>query len=189
VATDQAWQRLSPHGPLNEVVECVNDLKGLLASDQFIDSFDTIAAKTKTVLDAYKHAYLALFDRRAEAYQKAIEEIRNRPEWGPLAQTNSDLANSLLAPLLARVGAETDRTAVSSGAGLGNASLTEMESDLAAVDGLRSSAFVKLQELSMGGDTKAPVRRIRVAEIFNRPIQNQADLEMAIAQLRDSLQK
>jgi hypothetical protein len=73
--------------------------------------------------------------------------------------------------------------------GLGNASLTEMESDLAAVDGLRSSALVKLQELSMGGETKAPVRRLRIAEIFNRPIQTQEDLERAIGQLRDSLQK
>jgi hypothetical protein len=49
--------------------------------------------------------------------------------------------------------------------------------------------LVKLQELSMGGEKKAPVRRVRVAEIFNRPIQTQQDLEAAIDQLRDSLQK
>jgi hypothetical protein len=30
---------------------------------------------------------------------------------------------------------------------------------------------------------------VRVAEIFNRPIQTQEDLEAAIEQLRDSLQK
>jgi hypothetical protein len=188
-ATEQVWQRLSAHSPSSEVVECVNDLKKLLASDQSIESFDAIATKTKTVLDAYKDAYLALFDRRAEAYEKAIEEIRNRPEWGQLAQTNSDLANSLLAPLIARVGADADRTAVDSGAGLGNASLTEMESDLAAVEALRSSALVSLQELSMGGHAKANVRRVRVVEIFNRPIETKEDLETAIEQLRNSLQK
>jgi hypothetical protein len=143
----------------------------------------------KTVLDAYRGAYLALFDRRAEAYQKVSEEIRNRPEWEPLARTNKDLADSLMAPLRTRIGAEADRAAVASGTGLGNASLTEMESDLAAVDGLRSSVLVKLQELSMGSETKAPVRRFRVAEIFNRPIQTQKDLEAAIEQLRDALQK
>ena len=49
-----------------------------------------------------------------------------------------------------------------------------------AVEGLRSSALVKLQELSMGGETKAPVRRIRMSEIFNRPIQTQEDLETAM---------
>jgi hypothetical protein len=188
-ATEQVWQRLSAHSPSSGVIECVNDLRKLLASDQFIESFDAIATKTKTVLDAYKHAYLALFDRRAETYEKAVEEIRNRPEWGQLAQTNSDLANSLLAPLIARVGTDADRTAVDSGAGLGNASLTEMESDLAAAEGLRSSALVKLQELSMGGQTKASVRRIRVTEIFNRPIQTKEDLDTAIEQLRNSIQK
>jgi hypothetical protein len=187
-ATGQVWQRLSAHSPPSEVADCVKDLKELLASDQFVEALDTIAIKTKTVLEAYKQAYLTLFDQRAEAYRKAIEEIRNRPEW-PLAQTNTDVADSLLAPLSARVGAEADRGAVDSGAGIGNASLTEMESDLAAVEGLRSSALVKLQELSMGGETKAPVRRMRVAEIFNRPIQTQEDLETAIQQLRDSLQK
>jgi hypothetical protein len=188
-ATEQVWQRLSAHSASSQDAECVNDLKGLLTSEQFVESFDEIAAKTKTVLDAYRQAYLALFNRRGEAYQKAIEEIRNRPEWEPLAQTNQDLANSLLAPLIARVGADADRTAVERGTGLGIASLTEMESDLAAVEGLRSSALVKLQELSIGAGSRAPVRRIRIAEIFNRPIQTKEDLDSAIEQLRDSLQK
>ena len=167
----------------------MNDLKKLLASDQFVESLDAISIKTKTVLDAYRQAYLTLFDRRAGTYQKAVEEIRNRPEWEPLAQSNRDLADLLLAPLKARVGSEADRSAVESGTGLGNASLTEMKSDLVAVESLRSSALVKLQELSMGGERKSPVRRIRVAEIFNRPIETQKDLETAIKQLQDSLQK
>ena len=141
------------------------------------------------MLDAYKQAYITLFDRRAEAYQKAIEEIKNRPEWEPLAQTNKDLTDFLLSPLVARVGNEADRSSVESGIRLGNASLTEMESDLAAVDALRSSAYVKLQELSIGSDTKAPIRRVRIAEIFNRPIKTKEDLEAAIEQLRDLLRK
>jgi len=189
VATEQVWQRLSAHCPSPSVGECVDDLKGLLASDQFAESTDAIAAKTKTVLDAYKQAYLTLFDRRSAAYQKSVGEIKNRAEWQPLAKNNKDMADSLIAPLIARIGADTDKAAVANGTGLGNASLTEMESDLAAVDGLRSSVLVKLQELSMGGEKKAPVRRVRVADIFNRPIQSQQDLEAAIEQLRDALQK
>lgn len=188
-ATDQIWQRLSAHGPAPEVGQCVDELKGLLASEQFAESLDAIAAKTGTVLGAYRQAYLTLFDRRAEAYRKAVEDVRNRSEWGPLAQNNSALAESLLSPLAARVGADEDRAAVASGTGLGKATLTEMESDLVAVDGLRASALFKLQELSMGGEKKTPVRRVRVADIFDRPIQTQDDLNAAIEQLRDSLQK
>jgi hypothetical protein len=188
-ATEQIWQRLAAHGPAPEVIQCVDDLKGLLVSEQFADSLGDIAAKTKTVQGAYQQAYLTLFDRRAEAYRKAVDEIRNRPEWEPLVQTNKDMAESMLLPLVGRVGADEDRAAVANGTGLGQASLTEMESDLAAVDGLRSSVLFKLQELSMGGKKKAPVRRVRVADIFNRPIQTQQDLDAALGQLRDSLQK
>jgi hypothetical protein len=46
-----------------------------------------------------------------------------------------------------------------------------MESDLCAVDGLRSSVLVELQELSIGGEKKAPVRKVRLSEFFDRPIQ------------------
>jgi hypothetical protein len=189
LATEQVWHRLAAHGPAPEVSQCVIEVKALIASEQVVQSLDTIAAKTKTVLDAYKQAYLTLFDRRAETYQKAVEEIKNRPEWGPLEKNNKDLAGSLLSPLMARIGSEADRAAVANGTGLGQASLTEMESDLAAVAGLKSSVLVKLQELSMGGEKKPPIRRVRVSEFFNRPIQTQQDLEAALTQLRDSLQK
>src|SRR5438874_1577629 len=93
-------------------------------------------------------------------------------------------------PLLAaRVGTDEDKYPIVTGLSLGKASLTEMESDLAAVEGLRSSVLVKLQELSIGSETKAPVRRVRVSEFFNRPIQTQAELDKALDLIRDSLQK
>ena len=96
---------------------------------------------------------------------------------------------SLLSPLQGRVGTDEDKEAVTSGTSLGKASLTEMESDLAAVDGLKSSVLVKLQELSIGSEKKAPVRKVRVSEFFNRPIQTQEELDKALDLIRDSLQK
>ena len=41
------------------------------------------------MLDAYKHAYIDLFERRKKAYESAIEEIKNRSEWGPLEANES----------------------------------------------------------------------------------------------------
>ena len=64
-----------------------------------------------------------------------------------------------------------------------------MESDLAAVDALKSSVLVKLQELSISSEKKAPIRKVRVSEFFNRPIQTQGELETALNLIRDSLQK
>ena len=189
LATEQVWQRLASHSPSPEITANVEELNTLLSSELFINSLDEIAVRTKAVLDAYKHAYIDLFERRKNAYQSAIEEIKNRSEWGPLEATNPGMASSMLSSLLGRVGTDEDKDAVAKGASLGKANLTEMESDLCAVDGLRSSALVKLQELSIGGEKKAPVRKIRVSEFFNRPIQTQGELDKALDLIRDSLQK
>lgn len=188
-ATDQVWQRLAAHSPSQELIATVETLKTQLASEQFIDSWKEIAAGTKTVLDAYHTAYYTLFDRRKKAYESAIGEIKNRTEWGPLEASNPSVATSLLSPLLGRVGTDEDKEAVANGTSLGKASLTEMESDLAAVDGLKSSVLVKLQEISIGSEKKAPVRKVRVSDFFNRPITTQPELEKALTLIRDSLQK
>jgi hypothetical protein len=188
-ATEQVWQRLVAHNPSPELSATVEQLKTHLASEQFIDSWDEIAASTKTVLDAYRNAYCDLFDRRKKSYESAIGEIKNRTEWGPLESSNPSMASSLLSPLLGRVGTDEDKDAVAKGTSLGKASLTEMESDLAAVDGLRSSVLVKLQEMSIGSGKKAPVRKVRMSEFFNRPIETQAELDKALDLIRDSLQK
>lgn len=51
-ATDQVWQRLAAHNPSPELSNTVEELKGFLESEHFIDSWDEIAAHTKTVLTA-----------------------------------------------------------------------------------------------------------------------------------------
>jgi hypothetical protein len=49
--------------------------------------------------------------------------------------------------------------------------------------------LVKLQELSIGNEKNAPVRKLRVSEFFNRPIETQAELDKVLDLIRDSLQK
>jgi len=188
-ATDQVWQRLAAHNPAPELSTTVEKLKSDLASEQFIDSWEEIVACTNTILEAYRHAYCDLFERRRKAYESAIGEIKNRTEWGPLEANNPGLSSSLLSPLMGRVSTDEDKEAVKSGTSLGKSSLTEMESDLAAVDGLKSSVMVVLQELSIGSATTAPVRKVRVSEFFNRPIQTQEELDKVLTLIRDSLQK
>jgi hypothetical protein len=188
-ATDHVWQRLAGHSASESLGPQVEELKALLSSEEFIDQWETIELLSKTILDAYRAAYCDLFERRKASFQSAVEEIRNRSEWGPLEATNSSMASSLLSPLLARVGNEEDVEAVKQAKTIGKASLTEMESDLAALDGLKSSVAVKLQELSIANEKKAPVRKVRVSEFFNRPIQTQEDLDKALELISNSLQK
>ena len=188
-ATNQLWQRLSSHGPSLEVATSVEQLNTLIESEQFTSSWDAIALHTKRVQDEYKKTYLGLFERRKALYESAIGEVKNRNEWEPLESTNPSIAQSLLSPLVTRVGSEDDLSEVNEGTSLGKASLTEMESDLAAVEGLKSTALIQLQELSIGSEKKGPVRKVRVAEFFKSPIQTQQELDKALAIFGDSLQK
>ena len=98
------------------------------------------------------------------------------------------MAETMLAALLVRVGSDEDRESVTSGKTLGKASLTEMETDLIAVDGLKSSVLLKLQELSLSVEPK-PVKRLKISEFFNKPIRSQEELDSTIEKLRESLQK
>jgi hypothetical protein len=188
-ATDHVWQRLAPHNSSAELETTVARLRELLGSESILDYWDEIAANTKKVREAYRNVYCELFDRRKWAYESAIGEIKNRSEWEPLEASNPGMASSLLSPLQARVGDDEDKEAVMDGPSLGRASPAEMESDLAAVDALKSAVLVKLQELSIGGEKNAPVRKVRASEYFNRPIQTQAELDKVLERIRDSLQK
>jgi len=206
-AIEQIWQRLASHCPSPEIATSVEDLKALLSSDQFIDSWSEIDGKTSAIVAAYKEVYLELFKSRRTAYLKAIDEIKLRPEWEPLRPVVKEeldefakkqieaenakkqiMADTMLGALLVRVGSDEDRDNVSSGKTLGKASLTEMETDLVAVEGLKSSVLLKLQELSLSVEPK-PVRRLKIAQFFNQPIRTQDELDATIERLRESLQK
>jgi hypothetical protein len=98
------------------------------------------------------------------------------------------MANTMLAALLVRVGSDEDRENVRSGQTLGRATLTEMETDLVAVAGLKASVLLKLQELSLKVESR-PVKRLKIGEFFDKPIRTQHDLDTSIEKLRESLQK
>lgn len=204
---EQIWPRLAVHSPSPEIATDAEKLTSLLNSDQFVDQLSEIKHKTSTIVVAYKKVYAELFDRRREAYLKAIDEIKLRPEWEPLRPVITEesdeaarrqveaenakkqiMANTMLSPLLVRTGSDEDRESVNKGKGLGRASLTEMETDLVAAEGLKSSILLKLQELSLSAEPK-PVKRLKIAEFFDKPIRTQEELNATMERLRSSLQK
>jgi hypothetical protein len=138
------------------------------------------------VTDAYRSAYCDLFDQRREGYLKALEELKGHTEWQTIVP---EFGETLVAPLTARLGEDADRQSVAAGTSLGSATLAEMASDLAAVGALKAVALARLQEATMVKEPDTVIRRVRIAEVFNRAIQSPTDLEDALAQLRDALQK
>lgn len=178
--------KLSGHVLFVEAEEHLDKLKELLKSEEVIDQLQAVTQHTKAIADTYRSAYITLFDNRRNVYQKSMDEVKNRSEFSTIS---NEVAETILGPLQSRLGQDEDRQKVAEGQSLGKASLGEMESDIAAAGGLKASALAQLQEMTVKKSTDKDVRRIRVAEVFDRPIQSQADLNIALEQLRDALQK
>jgi hypothetical protein len=148
-------------------------------------------------MSVYEVAYCDLFDRRREAYLKAIDELKGRAEWQAIFPTSPDelppplkeSLDALIAPLQVRLGDEADRQRVATGTSLGKSTLAEMESDLAAVEALKASALAQRREMMVEKESNIVVRRVRMADVINRPIRSQEDLKAALAQLEDVIQK
>ena len=125
-------------------------------------------------------------EARLQALGKAKEEWKKRTEGTTVAE---DAGDTLLAPLQNRLGQDDEKKRVAEGKSFGLSTLGEMESDIAAASGLKAAALAKLQEMTVKKSTNATVRRVRVADVFDRPIQSQDDLDAALEQVRNVLQK
>jgi len=188
-ALQLAWPQLRVRGPAGDVTAAAEDLEALLASDDLPGALGGMVRCVEALVGAFREAYADRFDRRATAYGQAIDELRGRPEWPPFSVASPDVAASLLEPLHARLGSPDERASVIESTGWRTVNLLAMESDLAAVDGLRGNALARLQELTLGAVAERPVRRVRIVEILARPINSKDDLDAAIEQLKDALQK
>jgi hypothetical protein len=168
-----------------------------LQSEQLLEELDNVDAQTRAVMSVYQVAYCDLFDRRREAYLKAIDELKGRAEWQAIFPTSSDelppplkeLLQALIAPMQVRLGDELDRQGVATGTSLGKSTLAEMASDLAVVEALKASAITQLREMMVEQESDILVRSVRMADILNLPIRSQEDLKAALAQLEDVIQK
>lgn len=188
VAVGQLWDQFAGHPAAAELAVVVDELKAQLKSEQFLQEWDGIRKNTATIQSAYRNAYEAQFAKRRQAFQEAIEEIKNCPEWASV-ESKPAAGDSILISLSQRVGSDEDCQGVAEGKTLGKSTLTQMESDLVALPGLKTSALVKLQEMVAGAGQKAPVRKVRMSDYFKQPIRSSDDLEKAIQFMRESLEK
>ena len=84
LAIEHVWPRLAAHSPSPEIATSVEELKTCSVPTRSSTHGTRSPHTPRPCMDAYKHAYAELFDARRKAYETAIEEIKNRPEWAPL---------------------------------------------------------------------------------------------------------
>ena len=156
----------------------------MLAAEDFYESLSAIGAAGKVVSSAYRTLYEKAHADRGEQFYAAIEKIKGRPEWSAVPDS---MRQPVLQPLASRCCTELDLPDGSLVCKACSATLSQMESDLAALGGLFAQVVAQVQKLTTPPETK--VQRVRVSEFFGGAMENEEQVKQAVARLQDHLLK
>ena len=182
-AVGQMWPQLETRGEVG-LREEVGKLKGLLAAEDFYESLEAIDATAKGVSTAYRSLYEKAHGERAQQFDAAVEKIKGRPDWSAVPDS---MRQQVLQPLASRRCMELDQPDGSLVCKTCGATLSQMESDVAALGGLFAQVVAQVQRLTTPPDTK--VQRVRVSEFFGGAMENEEQVRQAVARLQDHLLK
>ncbi len=183
-ATQRIWPQLQSEGQDGDLANEAQVLRERLEDGTYYQVATKLNQARVALESAYEELYQARHKRRSEAFSTAIDDVKAHPDW-PLVP--EEMQESLLKPLADRAhdlklpeGALTCETC--------EASLSEMASDLAAVDGMRSNVLVRVQELTA---PEEKVERVRVSKVVGvgKTLGSEEEVEEALEQLRDHLVK
>ncbi len=183
VAADQMWPVLSERGKDGHVAPDAEELKNLLGSATFYDSIMDIKLKTNTVASAYKEAYKEVHTKRGESFASAIDDVKGRSEWLNVPDEMKDPVLSSLTSRACQYLDLHDDSAVCSSCG---ATLNQMDSDLAAVGGLKGQVLARVQEITA---PKQKVERIHLYNFFTDSLDSEEAVESAVERLKEHLLK
>lgn len=181
--SSRVWPVLESHGMDGVLSEHAHQLREALASADFYTVLDDLRAHLKPLSKAYAELYIELHTNRTQAYQNAVEAVAARSEW---TQLSREAQVALIGSLSSRACAELDLVAYGGTCRQCNATVSQMESDLAALDGLKTQALVRLQELTA---PKEKVERVKLAVFFGNGLESEEEIEKAVEQIRTHLLK
>lgn len=156
-------------------------LRMTLAAPDFYARLDEIRQATQAIEQAYRKRYEDLHVRRGDLYQQILQEVSALDEWNHLPP---DVRAREIAMLTRR--ADTDLTLPANTLVCQKcaATLTQMESDLAAASGLRRQVIERIQQLAT---PQMKVARVRVADFITAELDSEDAIQQAIERLRQRL--
>jgi Skp family chaperone for outer membrane proteins len=179
-AVREMWPVLDARGLHEELSAEDQELEALINSENFFEEFDRITALAQHITAAYQAAYTQLHEQRAIVYGQAIEEVKGRSEW---SQLDEALYTDVLSPLSSRVCKREEEVQKSgatilSGAALTcrfcNATIGQIESDLAALGGLKAQVIVHIQRIIA---PKEKMERVKLSEFFTEELASEEAVE------------
>ena len=189
VAVQRIWPLLEAEGQDGKLGSQAHLLQQCLEEGTYFQTSSERDGALKGLEARYQQLYTERHGKRMQAYEQAIDDVKAQPSWLELLRGQpapKELESSLLKPLADRCGHDLELTAGAIACSICGASLAEMTSDLAAVNGLRSGVLLRLQEMATPHEK---VERLRVADVVGvgTTLGTEEEVESMLQQLRGQL--
>ncbi|MCG3145056.1 MAG: hypothetical protein HONDAALG_02597 [Gammaproteobacteria bacterium] len=190
MAASRMWPLLEARGLHADLQTEAEKLQSLLTSPAFFEELVNISKLSQQIGVAYRAFYTELHERRTAAFAQAVEEIKGRAEWGQLETLSEDTSRTILAPLAARACDKLDWQEGATECQNCKASIGEMESDIAALSGLKAQALAQVRKLTTLSETEhTRIAHVNLAEFFSEALDSEQSVNEAVERLRDHLLK
>jgi hypothetical protein len=185
LALTEQWPVLERQGV--DLAEVANELQSLIVSQAFYENLPEVGNLSGKIAEAYRTLYTELHQQRATRFSDTIEEIKGRPDWALVPENTRD---SVLACLVTRACASLALTDTSTRCQSCHATVSEMESDIAALNGLKAQVIERIRELTAPPEEEGVrTERVRLAEFFVGPLDSDQSIKDALERLSEHLLK
>ena len=185
----EQWPVLAGHAPDPELANTARALAERLATENALEQLEKIRQSSDPLANEYAVLYRSTFEKRHKAFEAATEQVKGLPEWDAVCKDADVTAlerEGLLLPLKSRLGDKLDLPPGATVCRNTRATVSQMESDFAAVEGLTRDVIRRLQQF-LEPDEK--IERFRVSDHISGKISNEQELDAAMKTLREKLAK
>ncbi|HZI86834.1 MAG TPA: hypothetical protein VFD48_08365, partial [Pyrinomonadaceae bacterium] len=185
LALEEEWPVLQRQGI--DLIGAVNELKSFLEPDRFYENIAAVKKIARDISEKYRDSYARLHEERSTQFASAIDDLKGRAKW---ALVPEDVRAAVLSPLTERACELYFSEENSTRCAICRSTVSVMQSDLVALDGIKAQAIARIQELTAPPEEEG-VRseRVKLAEFFTDTLDSQEAIEEAIQRLRDYLLK
>jgi hypothetical protein len=183
-AVRQIWPHLQNEGLDGELGDYAQTVREHLEDGTYYQVQATLKEQVVPLETAYEELYKGRHAERATAFALAADSVKGHPDWTAVPE---EMQDTLLEPLVAR-DHDLDMPEGALTCQVCHASLSEMASDLAAVDGLRAKVLRRVQELTA---PEEKIESVRVTEVLGmgRTLGSEKEVEQALEELSDHVLK
>ncbi len=185
MAADRLWPLLQAEGLDGMLAEHAQALRQKLDDGTYYQPSAALDEALKALDTAYRDLYGKRHSERQTAFAQAIDDVKAQPNW-PLVP--EEMQAPTLKPLTDRAGHELDLPAGALVCAVCQASLSEMVSDLVAVNALRSTVLLSVQQLTA---PEEKIERVKITDVagVGQTFSTPEEVEELLDQLRGHLMK